>query len=144
MTQLNFPATTGKELSLSLGKTATRQGGTEIPLLALIKDCYLLWHNFLPHLPRLSRYTLGVKIDQLFIELIEITFTAKYAKRAKKLNFLEELSRKLDNLKFFITLLFEAKGLKAAHYGQLSQKLATAGKMTGKWLELFKKETPAD
>ena len=98
----------------------------------------------MPHLPRLSRYTLGVKIDRLFIELLEITFTAKYAKRTEKLNFLEELSRKLDNLKFFITLLFEAKGLDASKFGQLSQKLSTAGKMTGKWLKFFKKETPAD
>ena len=103
----------------------------------------MLWHNFLPHVPRLTRYTLGVKIDNLFIELLEITFTAKYAKREEKLRFLEELSKKLDNLKFFITLLWEAKGLEAAQYGQLSQKLTTAGKMLGKWLQLLKNEAPA-
>lgn len=68
---------------------------------------------FLPHLPRLKCYTLGVKIDNLFVELLEITFTAKYARREDKLNILEELSKKLDNLKFFITLLWEAKGLAA-------------------------------
>ncbi len=110
--------------------------------MLLFKECYLLWHNFLPHLPRLSRYTLGVKIDNLFIELLETTFTAKYAKRENKLIFLDELSRKLDNLKFFITLLWEAKGLNAVKYGQLSQKLTTAGKMLGKWLQLFKNGTP--
>lgn len=86
---------------------------------------------------------MGVKIDNLFVELLEIAFTAKYAKREDKLAFLDELSRKLDNLKFFITLLWEAKGLDAAKYGQLSQKLTTAGKMMGKWLQLFTKETPA-
>ena len=109
----------------------------------MLKDCYLLWHSFLPNLPRLTRYTLGVKIDNLFVELLETTFIAKYAKREDKLNILEELSKKLDNLKFFTTLLWEAKGLTANKYGQLSQKLAAAGKMTGKWLLLFKKETPA-
>ncbi|MEK7625267.1 MAG: four helix bundle protein [Patescibacteria group bacterium] len=102
----------------------------------------MLWHNFLPHVPRLTRYTMGVKIDNLFIELLEITFTAKYAKREDKLTFLKELSKKLDNLKFFITLLWEAKGLEAGQYGQLSQKLTTAGKMSGKWLQLFKTELP--
>ncbi len=104
----------------------------------------MLWHNFLPHLPRLSRYTLGVKIDNLFIELLEITFTAKFAKRENKLKILEDLSGKLDNLKFFITLLWEAKGLNASKYSQLSQKLASAGKMTGKWLQIFKKQTPTN
>ncbi|MBI4992539.1 MAG: hypothetical protein HZC26_00125 [Candidatus Magasanikbacteria bacterium] len=53
--------------------------------MSLFKECYLLWHTFLPHLPRLSRYTMGVKIDNLFIELLEITSTAKYAKREDKL-----------------------------------------------------------
>lgn len=104
----------------------------------------MLWHTFLPHLPRLTRYTMGVKIDNLFIELLEITLTAKYAKKEDKLIFLETLSRKLDNLKFFVTLLWEAKGLETNKYGQLSQKLVSVGKMTGKWLALFKKETPAN
>jgi len=85
---------------------------------------------------------LGVKIDNLFVELLETTFVAKYTKREDKLNCLEKASHKLDNLKFFITLLWEAKGLSANKYGQLSQKLATVGKMTGKWLQLFQKEIP--
>ena len=89
----------------------------------------MLWHNFLPHLPRLSRYTLGVKIDNLFVELLEITLIAKYAKKEDKLTFLETLSGKLDNLKFFITLLWEAKGLDAGKYAQLSQKLINVGRM---------------
>lgn len=118
------------------------RSNSELPILTLLKECYLLWHNFLPHLPRLSRYTMGVKIDNLFIELLEITFTVKYAKRENKLIFLDTLSRKLDNLKFFITLLFEAQGLTAAKYGQLSQKLVTTGKMLGKWLLLFKRQLP--
>ena len=78
----------------------------------------------------------------MFIELLEITFVAKYAKRQDKFMFLEKVSQKLDNLKFFITLLWEAKGLDAGKYGQLSQKLANAGRMCGKWLQMFQKETP--
>jgi hypothetical protein len=92
--------------------------------------------------PRLSRYTLGVKIDELFINILELTQTAQYTKREDKLNFLQQLNRKFDTLKFFITLLWEAKGLDASQYGQLSQKLSTAGKMLGKWLQTFKSETP--
>lgn len=86
---------------------------------------------------------MGVNIDNLFIEILQITGSAKYAKRENKITFLEELSRKLDNLKFFITLLWEAKGLSANQYGQLSQKLINAGKQLGKWLQMFKNEAPA-
>ena len=94
-------------------------------------------------MPRLSRYTLGVKIDELFINILELSLTAQYTKREDKLTLLQQLNRRFDTLKFFTTLLWEAKGLDASQYGQLSQKLTTAGKMLGKWIQLFKNETPA-
>ena len=92
-----------------------------------------MWHSFLPHLPRLTRYTLGIKIDNLFIDLLEITLTAKYTKREEKLIVLNTISRKLDNLKFFVTVLWEAKGVSPANYGQLAQKLSSIGTMLGGW-----------
>lgn len=76
-----------------------------------------------------------MRIDNLFTEILEVTLTARYTKRDERKKFLEELSRKLDNLKFFITLLWEARGLDAGKYGQLSQKLASAGRMLGKWIQ---------
>ena len=111
------------------------QRNTDLPILNILKECYLLWHNFFVKLPRLERYTLGVKVDNLFTEILAIVLTAQYTRREEKKIFLEELSRKLDNLKFFVTLLWEAKGLDASKYGQLSQKLATAGRMLGKWIQ---------
>jgi hypothetical protein len=36
-----------------------------LPVLRDLTDAYKLWHGFLPHLPRLSRYTLCAKIDAL-------------------------------------------------------------------------------
>ena len=106
----------------------------ELPILGVLKDAYLLWHNFLPHVPRLSRYTLGVKIDELFIHILELALTAQYTKREDKLIFLQQLNRKFDALKFFITLLWTAKGLDASKYAQLSHKLSSAGIMLGGWI----------
>ena len=105
-----------------------------------------MWHNFLPHLPRLSRYTLGVKIDELFIDILEISLTAQYTKREDKLAFLKQLNRKFDSLKFFITLLWEAKGLNENKFAQLSHKLSSAGIMLGGWIRRIEppqKDTPA-
>lgn len=94
-----------------------------------------MWHGFFVHLPRLTRYTLGAHIDTLFIETLSLALSAQYTKREEKRVFLETLSRKLDQLKFFITLLWEAKGIDAGKYGQLTGKLSTAGRMLGKWLQ---------
>jgi len=110
--------------------------------LTELKICYLLWHSFLIDLPRLTRYTLGVKIDNLFTELLGITIAAQYTKRTDKLEFLEELNRKFDNLKYFITILWEAKGLSAGKYAQLSQKLTRIGQMLGGWIALLKRNSP--
>ena len=100
-----------------------------------------MWHSFFVNLPRLERYALGVRIDNLFIEILEIALTAQYTKREEKRMFLQELSRKMDSLKFFITLLWETKGLDANKYAQLSQKLATIGRMLGKWIQSISIQT---
>ncbi len=101
-----------------------------------------MWHNFFTHLPRLTRYTLGTKVDTLFIEILEMLLKAQYTRKENKLVVLNEVSSKVDDLKFFVTLLWEAKGINANKYTQLSQKLVSVGRMLGKWQTLFKKATP--
>lgn len=108
-----------------------------MPIVTVLKECYLLWHSFFINLPRLERYTLGARVDNLFTEILEIVLTAQYTKREEKKIFLQKLSQKLDNLKFFITLLWEAKGIDSNKYGQLSQKLTASGRMLGKWIQSF-------
>ncbi len=141
MTQLNFSADTAIKPP-PLGKIANGQISAEIPLLTEFKNAYLIWHNYFSSLPRLTRYTLGAKIDNCFLELLEKTLIAQFSKKENKFIVLNELSNKLDNLKFFLTLLWETKGMNTNTYTQLSQKLINSGKMLGKWLSLFKKATP--
>ncbi|MDO8505281.1 MAG: four helix bundle protein, partial [bacterium] len=103
--------------------------------MSVLKDCYLMWHGFLPALPRLTRYTLAIKVDNLFTDLIAITLTAQYAKREQKQGLLLQMSERLDYLKYFITILWEAKGMETSQYSQISQKLFSAGNMLGKWIQ---------
>ncbi|HLD31234.1 MAG TPA: four helix bundle protein [Patescibacteria group bacterium] len=90
------------------------------------------------HLPRLTRYTLGRKIDELFVNILELALTAQYTKREDKLSFLLQLNRKLDNLKFFVTILWEAKGIDTGKFTRLSQKLSSVGIMLGGWIKNLK------
>ena len=82
-----------------------------------------------------ERFGIGAKIDTLFLDMLELALAAKYTRREQKRAFLETLSRKLDQLKFFLTLLWETKTLDANKYGQLAGKLTTVGRMLGKWLQ---------
>jgi len=95
---------------------------------------YKLWHEFLPHFPKSSRYTLGQKIDSLFLEVIENTIKAGYSSKIEKEIFLKRASVKLDLLKFFLQVAWEIKSLDNKRYIRLSEKLDEVGKMLGGWI----------
>ena len=94
-----------------------------------------MWHELLVHIPKSSRYTLGEKIDALFIETIELIFIAQYVRKEQKLPALQKSNTKFDTLKFLLQVLWEIKGISTNQYGLLSEKLNDTGKMLGGWLK---------
>ena len=115
---------------------------SDLPILTKLSDSYKLWHDFLTSLPRLTRYTLGIKIDNLFTECLELTILAGYSARSEKLSIVQKLSTKIDAVKFFLKLLWEIKLLDSKKYAAISTSLVEIGKMAGGWLTSLKKETP--
>lgn len=90
------------------------------------------------HLPRLTRFTIGAKIDSLFIQTIELCLLAEYSSREQKLEIIQKISTKFDALKFFIKLLWEIKAIDNKKYLHISKPLAEIGKIIGGWLKLIK------
>lgn len=105
----------------------------DLPILTKCTEAYKLWHGFLIDFPRLSRHTLGAKIDQLFTETIELILLAGYASKPQKAALVARASTKLDALKFFIKIAWELKALENKHYLRVSIPLAEVGKMLGGW-----------
>ncbi len=99
---------------------------------------YKLWHEYVPNFPKDSRYTLGNKIDSLFLELLENTIRAGYSDKTEKQIFLKRASVKLDLLKFFLQVAWEIKSLENKKYIKLSEKLNEIGKMLGGWIKSIK------
>jgi len=98
-----------------------------------LTDAYKLWHGFLPHIQRLSRYTLGAKIDGLFVEAVETILLAGFAPRERKLPHIDVAIVKIDALKFFLKLAWELKLVDHKRYAALTVPLAEIGKMLGGW-----------
>jgi len=111
-----------------------------LPVLETISAAYKQWHQMLPHLPRLSRYTLGVKIDSQFIEIAEILLVAGFAGREQKLPLLQKASVKLDVLKWLLQTAWELKVVSNVQYGQLARSIVSAGKMIGGWIKSLMEE----
>ena len=114
-----------------------------LPIIQKLVSTYKLWHEFLLHFPKTTRYTLGSKIDAEFVELIELLFKASIMQRQQKLPYLQKASVTLDLLKFFIQVAWELKSLDNKKYILLSEYLYEIGKMLGGWQRQLTKENPA-
>ena len=113
-----------------------------MPVLAKTADAYKMWHNILPHIPRLIRYSLGEKINLLFIELLELIFTAGFAAKEHKLLIVQKACIKSDALKFFLQIAWELKAMDNKKFAELGALLVEIGKMLGGWQRQLTKEAP--
>ena len=107
------------------------------------KTLYQLWHEYHAILPKTHRYTLGTKIDTLFIELIEALAVATFLSREEKLPFVRIAIRKLDTIKVLLLILFETKSLDSKKFIALSELADEIGRMLGGWHgQLTKQNSP--
>ena len=115
---------------------------TNLPILEKITEAYMLWHNALPKIPRLTRYSLGEKINDLFIELSELILTASYTSKEQKALVIQQASVRLDALKFFLHIGWRMKAFDNKKFAELSEPLVEAGKMLGGWQKQAVMQTP--
>ncbi len=94
-------------------------------------------------MPRLTRYSLGEKINDLFLELSELIFTAGFTPKEQKLLIVKRASFKLDLLKFFMQVAWELKTIQTKDFSDISLPLIEIGKMLGGWQKQLVKEIPS-
>lgn len=104
---------------------------------------YKLWHIFRNNISKQVRFTLGAKIDILFLDTLELLFTASYLGKNEKLPILQKAQSKLDLLKFFLQIAWELKALDGKKYILLSEHLIEIGKMLGGWRKGLEPKTLA-
>src|SRR3989338_8621997 len=96
---------------------------TILPVLQKVKSTYLLWYGYYQLLPKIQRYSLGQKIDNLFVEIIKAIATASFLARQEKLPYVRRAIQKLDALKILLMVLWETKTLDNKKYAALSAPL---------------------
>jgi hypothetical protein len=85
-------------------------------------------------LPKIHKYTLGQRIDSLFIEVIEAISAASFTKSEDKKHYINIAIRKVDTLKVLLMILWETKSIDNKKYLIMSVKIEDIGKMLGGWL----------
>lgn len=74
-----------------------------------------------------------MKIDNFFTELIDVLLQAGFAARDQKILFTGTAATKLDQLKYFLYLMYRSGELDSKKYIEISMLLSEIGKMLGGW-----------
>jgi len=98
-----------------------------------IKEGYLIWVDFVPHMAKNSRYTIGNRIENKFLDLLELSYIAYFSDKNKKLEKISNCILILDTLKFLISVAWEGKIIPNKKYEESALKLDEIGKMLGGW-----------
>lgn len=93
----------------------------------------MTWFTFYTELPKPHRYTLGLRIDNLLVETIEIVAVARFSKPEEKTPFIARAIGRLDVINLLLAILWETKSLEQPRYLTLSKQLNEVGKMLGGW-----------
>lgn len=104
-----------------------------MPVLEKLKSAYLFWYQNYTILPKTHRYSLGEKIDNLFINTIEAIIAASFLNQTEKLPYVRLAIRKIDTLKIFLMMLWETKSFDDKKYIALSLKIDEVGRNLGGW-----------
>jgi hypothetical protein len=102
-----------------------------------------LWFTIVTDFPKLYRYTLGGKIENSFLEMLEHVFTTIYLPPEQKLITLSRAITKLNSVQFFLQIAWENKCISSKHYTEISADLEEIGRMLGGWKKGLQTKTPA-
>src|SRR3989344_5613305 len=106
------------------------------------KTAYSLWFKIYNDFPKAHRYTLGGKIEDYFLGLLENIFISIYLPPETKITKLIIAISKLDGAKFFLQISWENKCISNEKYITLSEQLNEIGRMLGGWKKGLEKKTP--
>lgn len=97
--------------------------------------------GIVPHIAKSARYTIGARIENTFLDLLEQTYTAYFSPSEKKSEKIAACVFTLDILKFLISIAWEAKLISHGQCEKLALKLEEAGKMFGGWRKSLENPT---
>jgi hypothetical protein len=106
------------------------------------KEAYQFWLTLSRNFPRVERLGLGQKIENLFLAVLELSFSCVYLPPEPKILTLGKTITRLDLLKFFGQIAWESRLIPTDKYTELSEKLEEIGRMLGGWRKGLTKLSP--
>lgn len=104
-----------------------------LPVLDKTKTIYKYWQKVSNSFPKPFRFGLGARIENLFIDILELQFLATFSKPTEKEIILRKTITKFDLLKFLIQISWENHYLTEKRYSFVSKELDIIGKELAGW-----------
>lgn len=86
-----------------------------------------------PHIAKGARYTIGARIENKFLDLLESGYIAYFTEKDKKAEKIAACILTTDILKFLISTAWEGKLISDKQCETVAIKLEEIGKMLGGW-----------
>lgn len=113
-------------------------------ILTKLLAAYIYWHSVTRHIPKMRRYSVGVKIDLLFADLIELISTAQFSNQENRPAIISQAITKNDVLKFMLYVLLELKGIEEQYFLNISLQIEEIGRMLYGWKNKILSENHSD
>jgi hypothetical protein len=82
--------------------------------------------------PRDKRYTLGQRIEDKLLDVLELLLSANYTR--DKLALLKEANLKLEHFRYLVRLSYDLRFIDLRKYEFVSRETNEAGRMIGGWI----------
>src|SRR3990167_5977625 len=107
----------------------------QIPVIQKSYDLYKLTYEYTKKFPKSDKYSLGEKIKNLILDVLELLIEAETAKKDWKQPILEKASRKLGLLKILLRLANDIKILEDKKYLTAQEIILDIGRQIGGWVK---------
>ena len=106
----------------------------DIPIFKKIYELYRNFYSFRNSIPKIDRYTLWQKCENILLEILENILLASQMSKKEKLPVLEKASVKINLFRIFIRLAKEVKAIDGKKYILLQENTDEIGRMLGGWI----------
>lgn len=93
----------------------------------------MLWISISPHIAKGARYTIGARIENKFLDLLDLAYIAYFTPKEQKAEKISECILITDTIKFLISVAWEGKLISNKQCESAAIKLEEIGKMFGGW-----------
>lgn len=113
----------------------TDNSPTEISIIHKAYDFYLALNKTIGTIPKKDRFTLGIKVEKLSLDLIINFYQANHHNNQKRLEILDKADLKLKVLKMLVRALHNLEAINNKRYLRLEARLKEIGRMLGGWIK---------